>query len=251
MTQPRYLLFAAAATFAASTIGTFPAGATLQWFTPEEITATGLSGTLWRGNATLLVIGGIRCTDTHWQLNPLDLLRGRLGGHVDTQIANGTASGTIALGPSGVFICEGCTIQGDAAALRSWVPALQAVEGRFELTIDRLEVRKSWPARAVGTARIGGVVLEPGGRNAATATFEASFNQDPVAQDGVVSALVRDAAGPVELNGQLTLQPPGQFEFSARVRPRPDASTEIASALRLLGAPAADGSIELRASGSL
>ena len=172
---------------------------------------------------------------------------------METRIGEGAAQGFITLSRSGDLSCKGCRYEGPVASLRPAIPALKSVNGRLSLELAALEIRKKWPTRAVGSAKLANVPLGAAGQprgDGPVAAFEATLSADPVPDNGLIEATIRDAGGPLELTARLSITPPGNFEFSGRAKARPAAPAEIVNALAVLGPKGSDGSTALGLSGT-
>jgi len=253
MTRHARLVTAGAITFLVFLVAGIPAAVGIGWLGPESLQWTGVSGSLWRGSAVGAEVGRLRLGETHWSLSPFSLLLGRLAGDVDTRIGDGTASGHVAVTFSGAARCTECRYEGSVAALRTMLPALRNVDGTLSVEIAALDLSGKWPTRAVGTVRLSNVPIRLGGQppgNEPVGAFEATITADPVPENGLLEAAVRDTGGPLEMAARISIMPPGSFEFSGRAKAKPGAPPDIVDALAALGPRGSDGSTELGISGT-
>ncbi len=253
MTRPAWLVVAGVSAFLLFLVSSVPASVGLRWFAPATLRMNGVSGTLWHGAATSADIGKVHLGETAWSLSPLALVTGRLGGDVQTRIGDGNVRGDVAVNRAGDLRCTACSYEGPIASLRPVIPALRSVEGQLNLQVAAIEVRDKWPTRAVGTATLTDVPIAAAGqprRDLPVATIAATVKADPVSDDGLIAVSVQDGGGPLELNAQLKLTPPGAFEFAGRVKARADAPPELVNALAALGPRGQDGSTEIGLSGT-
>lgn len=230
-----------------------PAGAAIRWLAPGGWQVMGTAGTVWNGSAHSVAVGSIRLSDVNWRISALSLLAGRLSADVETQLGDGVAKGRVVMAMSGAINCEHCRFDGPTTSLRPFAHVLQGIDGRLTIELQNLAIRDRWPTRAQGQVTLANVRMglpTTGAGASETASFVATVDENPVATDGAISALVRDTAGPFELNARLMLTPPNNFELVGRVKARANAGPEIANGLAILGQQNADGSIELSLSGS-
>ncbi len=240
--------------FLVTLAGSLPASVALDWLTPDTVRFNGIAGTIWRGSALSVGVGGARLGETSWRLFPPALLLGRLAGHVRTSLGDGNAEGDLSIAVTGSVACNSCRYQGRLRSLQALVPALTALDGRAEIQIETIEFRDAWPSRIVGVANVLDVPLGPTGEaqtGSDLAAFVASVDSDPIEDDGRIEATVADIGGPVEVNGRLVVVPSGSFTFTGRAKSRPGAPPGVVSALGVLGPRTSDGSTELSFSGSL
>lgn len=247
------LVAAGCAAFLLALLLGLPAGAAIRWLAPGSVQVMGAEGTVWHGSAHSVAVGGIRLSHVRWRLSALSLLTGRLSAEVETQLGDSAANGHVVVTLSGMFKCEPCRFYGTTASLRPLAPVLQNIDGHLGIELQNLAIRERWPTQAQGTVTLANVRLGLPGTSAVTgetASFVATVDENPVATDGVISAMVRDTAGPLELNAHLILTPPNNFGLQGRIKARANTSPDLANALTMLGQQNADGSTELSLSGS-
>jgi len=253
--RQHWLVAAGAGAFVATALLGLPAAVAVDWLAPEALQVTDVRGSLWKGSASTVQAGRLRLGPTTWTLSPLALLRGRVGGFVETRLADAQISGDLSVGSGTSIDCENCRYAGSLASLYGVAPALRNLSGSATIELASLAVRDGWPTEAIGTVRIAGVPITapgvPPDPGAPSGEFEATVNSKPVPEDGLIEFLIQDGGGPLELTGQLSLRPPGNYELAGRARARADAPPDIVNSLNFLGPKAADGSTEISMSGSL
>ena len=70
-------------------------------------------------------------------------------------------------------------------------------------------------------------------------------------QASALVASIQDQGGPLQLNGNLTLDPDGRYRFTAQAAPRDQDNRELYQALNLLGRPEGNGKWTFDLAGSL
>lgn len=252
--RSQWLAIAGVVTFLAFLVTGLPARVAARWLMPAGVQITDVDGSLWRGSAAAVTAGSMRLGPLSWSLSATALLSGHARANVQAMIGSGEFSGTVDLSATRRFVCLECRYEGPAGSLQSLVPVLAGLEGSLHGEVTVLEIANGWPLRIVATLKFSGVPLRiPGAPvrpGMPTASFEISTAADPVPDDGLIEALILDAGGPVQLSGQLAIRPPGNYELSARVKPRADAPREVTEALVALGARGPDGSTDIGLSGS-
>lgn len=253
--QLRILGGAALLAFLVFLVAMLPARLVLSWFSPAGAQFVDPAGSLWRGSVAAGSVGPLRFGNTSWSLSAAGLLRAQLRAEVDTRIAAGTASGKIVLGLGNHLSCHQCRHAGPLAGLSGWLPMLRELHGgRIHADIEILEVAAGWPRRLVADIRLADVPLSLPGLQAMpegpALQLDVAVAADPVPADGSINFSVRDAGGPLAIQGLIVLQPPGHYVLDARLAAQPSAPEQLAAALRFLGEPAADGTVSLGLSGS-
>lgn len=124
----------------------------------------GLSGTVWRGHADL-VIGGRSAGRLAWRLAPVTILQGALGYHLALTGPGQDLSAALAIRPTRM----GMTVDGaaDSAFVNQWLGAYDIIlSGRLTFEAVHLEVPYAWPAAAPDLpvpGRAGGILRWTGG----------------------------------------------------------------------------------------
>jgi hypothetical protein len=254
MQRSHGLIVAGIAAFLLFLVAQLPARVAVGWLAPEPSRITGATGTLWRGSMTSADMGALRLGATRWTLSPWALFALRLSGDVETSIGAAEAGGAVSMGVGGRMSCTGCRYEGPVATLRALVPVAQTLDGILRLDLQTLDVRDGWPRRILANATLSGVPIVGAGAVPGPQTprgdFEASVSADPVPEDGTLIVAVKDAGGPLRLEGDLRVKPPGLYEFAGRAQARADAPAEFVNALSLLGPRGPDGSTEISVAGS-
>lgn len=252
--HPRLLALVAGLAFCLFLVAGLPARLAIGWLAPAGLTVVDPQGSLWRGSVAAAMAGPLRLGPTSWSMSARSLLGGRLRAAIETQLGTAAASGTLELRLGGGLACEQCRYAGPAGALAGLLPMPQGLDARLDVDITRLELRERWPRRLIATLGVDDVPLQlpglPPDPGLPRGSFVFSLDADPVPADGVLEARVRDAGGPLAIDGVLVLRPPGDYQLDARLRPQPGAPPRLAAVLQTLGPREADGSFSLGLAGS-
>jgi general secretion pathway protein N len=218
---------------------------------PAEIVQIGgTSGTLWRGEATLVQISGVQLTNTRWTLHPLQLLLGRVALHLETNPPGGSVSSDLTLGITGTVTVKNFDATGRVAPLAQLMK-LPPSGGDISMQIELLTIKNDWPRNIVGKVRIGNLPLNLIGVAAGpVGSYEVRFAADPVPEDGRIVGELQDLGGPLELRGSIYFAPPSNYELDANVKASMDAPADLSRGLALLGPADASGNHQLMMSGS-
>lgn len=210
-----------------SLVAHFPASHAITMMAPPGVTAEGVRGSIWRGNARRIELGGpAPLTAVTWNISATSLVRGRLGLESGFDIASGQATVTATVIPRGDITVTDATFRGPAAAL---VPLLR-------LPIPPVSVDGDVVAR-VGGARWTGGRLED---VAARILWEPARVQEPVSvtlgsvtaearssSDGSLRIDVDNRSGSLTVEGTGSMDQNGRYELTVYLRPQPDAPDDV------------------------
>lgn len=245
--------FAALAVYLVSLLVMLPAEPVLEWAAPRlqqqgvKLSASGLQGTIWSGEAASLSVNGVPLGHADWELHELEMLLGRIGAHWMVQPDGGYVSGDVTAAGEELRLSE---VEGrlPAALVMAYAPALPVnIEGEISARMERLNMAQSRMREVEGTLVWHGAAL--------TAPMEMPLGDLRVelttAADGNIVGDISDAGGPLELSGEVVLSPQGTYRLELNLASRPDASPELEQALGLLGRPGPGGKRRFTYSGRL
>ncbi len=233
-------------------VAQFPARAGFALLAPEGVEAFGLEGTLWQGSARIVNAGGQQLRNTEWDLALPRLLLGQIGGDFKTRWADGFAEGFGTVSLAGTLRLDDVQMSMAAGSLRSMV-GTPDLGGQIKVSIDSLELANNWPQRLVARAELLNLSSPMMGRGKAgtignlSLQFDSTTDTDPERLTGIV----RDEGGPLEINGELVLAMPTEYELKARIKARDNAPEALRSNLDFLGPPEADGTRIFQFAGSI
>jgi Type II secretion system (T2SS), protein N len=221
--------------FAAVLVARLPA----DWIVPSgpraPFACTTLEGTLWSGTCGGLILQGRPYGELSWELQPLKLLRARVGAHLtlSAPAAQATADAEFGLGGT-----------------------LTARNVRAELTLDP-KLLPGVPPQLHGQAHLDLplVLLKGGALTQLKGTIEAHDLEDRAGHvtplgsyavsfpggDGEPVGQIKDLGGPLSLQGTLRFPRQGGYDLEGFVATRPEAAPELINNLRFLGSPDASG----------
>jgi hypothetical protein len=221
--------------FAAVLLARLPA----DWIVPSgpraPFACAALEGTLWSGTCSGLILQGRPIGELSWELQPLKLLRGRLGAHLSLSAPAVQAVADAELGLGGTVTAR--HVRADVTLDPKLLPGMPPqLHGQAHLDLPLVLLKGGALTQLEGTIeahdledRAGNVtplgsyaVRFPGGAG------------EPVGQ-------IRDLGGPLSLQGTLRFPREGGYDLQGTVATRPEASPELISNLRFLGSPDATG----------
>ena len=249
MRQSRLLTAVGLAALLISLVALLPARVAFGVFGLPPGAASGLSGTIWRGTAQHLALGGISLGPLRWKLRPSRLFTARLAAEVEATLPDGFLKGIVAVGLGGRVSVSDL----EAAAPLSWLaPSAGATGGQVAARFDRLVLAAGRVETAIGTLKVDGVVLPipTAGPQLGPGTYSVDFATEALAPEEQLTGILSDAGGPLEITGTVTFTPPRSYELTGKAKPRPEAPPELRNALQMLDPASSDGSHDLSVAGS-
>ncbi len=212
----------------------------------QDVALGGISGTVWSGRANVAAINGARLEALEWSLRPWAMLGGQVALNWRFSVGEGFAQGVTELGVDGSVTLPSLEARLPAALLAGLVQvsALRPA-GLLSLNVQDLQWDGVSLVSATGRVVWNGAevsLLKP------LPLGDLSLELETTA--GEVRGLVGDAGGPLSLDGLLTLDAEGNYQFSGSLAARGNAP-ELKQALRSLGRPGSDGKVAVNYSGSL
>jgi general secretion pathway protein N len=238
--------------YVAFTLATFPAGTALRWFAPAELTAAGVTGTLWSGSAASCSVAGFTAEALRWRVRPTSLLLGRLAADVEARIPDGFVSGLVTATPSTVRF-SGVRGATSLPALANVLP-LKGMRGQASIALEELALENGWPATIVGELKLAGLETLPlisdgSGSLLALGDYTITFTPAP---PGALAARFVDNGGPLEVSGTLNMDDTRNYTLDALVEARPGAPETLVEGLKIMTTePDAEGRRRLNLTGSL
>lgn len=205
-----------------------------------------VSGTVWQGRAGRVLRQGNDLGALGWRVHPRALLAGTVDADITLDGTTYAGKGRVSRARDGLVQLNDVDASFPASRLEPVldIPALNLL-GRVEVRLDTLQLQNNVPSALQGHARW---------RDAAVGGEDHASFGDLVAQFGALpgggfGGTVSDEGGPLEVNGAFKTTLLG-YEAHATLRPR-DGNPQVARALRHIGQPQADGSVEFRVAGGV
>jgi general secretion pathway protein N len=244
MTRKRIVVIGIA-TFLIGTILLFPARAAYQWFVPDPVKLSGISGSIWNGKASAGVVAGVYFTNLSWSFKPLSLLSGKLAVDASVNAADGQISMTAGIGVSGSVTLNDVAARLTLATIH---PALRSnrIDGVVNLQLQKLVLKNGWPAEVEGSVNVDNLVSAAAGPDPL-----GNFRADITTQDGAIVGLVKDAGAVLDVTGTLQLSENRSYSFTGFVAPNSETPAVLNRNLRALGSPDENGQRQFRLEGTL
>ena len=217
---------------------------------PGAIQTAGVEGTLWNGRVRAIDMTGWQLRNTRWQISVPALFTGRLAADIETRTAGGEITAGVAVSLTGKLMVSDLQASGPLAPLARQFQ-LPVTGGRYEATIDTLQLVDNWPTALIAGIKMTAVPLNlMGGAGDATGNFSLTFDEASIPEAGPINGLLADDGGQLEISGNFILTPPNNFDLQSKLSARPGAPAEIAQALNLLGPADPEGRREFKMAGS-
>lgn len=223
----------------------FPARVAYRWFAPAEFVASGISGTIWNGQASEASANGFYMRDLKWDFRVLQLFTGKLSYGVETKFTSGFMEGNLGLGFGGSLFANDVKCTLPLEALHS-IPAVAGSRGMLSIDIARLKISDGLPVVADGQLEIAGL-MNPLVYREPIGGFRAEF----FSQDTGITASIEDTTAVIDLAGSLELSKDGTYQFLAQVAAMESTPPALREQLRFLGSANDRGQHQLRLEGQL
>jgi general secretion pathway protein N len=227
---------------------TFPASIVLSRLGSAGITASGVSGSIWNGQAQVLQIHGSNVGSVEWDLHVLPLFTLHLNADVKVSRVDGFATTELSVGPGGKVTLEGLTASLPLAALN--LPQFAGWSAQLNGKFARLTLEQGWPTHVDGTLDaldVTGTWRKPENVGSYRLVFDPAASTAEMLQ----GALSNAGDGPVQIDGTVRLKPDRTYEVDALVATRSNTPPNLARALEFLGPPDEQGRRQFSMAGAL
>lgn len=213
-------------------LATLPAAYAVGWLQRRvpQLEITGVSGSVWSGNARDIVFSGQSWGRMHWSFDWTGLFTGHPGYRLALQDSDVSLRGRVAGGSQNLLLRD---IHGhlNVQRLSSWLPLPQgAVSGNLELQLARVTVVDDRPTSATGVINLVSTRLawpQP----VTLGNYQLKLVTRP---DSRIDGTLLDTSGPLMLRGNLTLRPDGHYDVAGTLASRDASDTALNNLLRLL-----------------
>ncbi|VAW87901.1 hypothetical protein MNBD_GAMMA18-1309 [hydrothermal vent metagenome] len=212
----------------------------------EGLALYGVEGTLWSGELQALEINGIRLKNVEWSLSPFALLLGNARLQFALNSDELQSDGVVEIG----LLSDSTTLRDvdirfpiEKYAQQLGVAGFD-LSGNIELNLHHLTYQNNLISGLSGVL----VWYESGISGAlAMGDIQADLEQ----HDGLLTAILSDRGGPVKLDGDLSLQGSGHYQFKSILEVRDDSDLSLKQTLRLMGRTVGDNRVEVNTNGQV
>ena len=226
-------------------VATFPARVAYRWLDLPDLQLTGISGSIWSGQADEGLAVDAYLRDIRWAINPAALLTGKLSYSAEARPVGGMIATDIAVGLGGALEFENLTGSIPLALVHT---AFQdaGMTGDLSMEFERLVL-----ANGVVTDARGFIAVENAFAPLLSSAPLGSYRADISSRDSAIVGIIDDTAGVLDVEGELRLEADRSYSLVGNVSARPDAPRTVSDQLVFLGSPDANGMRPFRFEGSL
>ncbi len=214
---------------------------------PSGIVVAGAEGTAWNGRAPAVMVGGAQVGSVTWKLHALPLLQLQLKADIKVTRTDGFVQATVATrGGEDIRLTQLTS----SVPLGSLPPNVMpgGWTGTLNARLARLDLKNGWPVGADGTLEVVDLT-GPARKPEPMGSYKVIFPPELTGNE-LVGAL-SDMGGPLEIAGNLRLNPDRSYMIEGSVAARPEASKSMTDSLQILGAPDAQGHRPFSLSGTM
>lgn len=241
----RRLAIAGALTLFLGLIISFPARIAYSWFASPAVSMSGITGSVWRGQASEGAIGGIYLTDLRWRFRPFPLFRGEAAFGISAQPVSGFIDADIAVGVGGTVRLTDVTAELPIRSLERLV-AVSGLDGDIRLQMERVVLEDGMPVAATGVVDVSNLVVRPLSA-AALGNYRATLETE----GQTIRGIVQDTSGVLEVSGDIELSPDRRWLLLGLIAARREAPAAVTDQLQYLGTADAEGRRSFRLEGEL
>lgn len=227
-------------------VTTFPARIAYQWFAPSTLHLTGVSGSIWDGQAREGLAAGAYIRDIEWRFQPAALLKGKIAFSTSSRPVSGTLQTDVAVTASGNLALSNLS---GSLPLGLSHPAFQqgGINGDLQMNFASLVMDNGIPVDVEGEVIVENL-FAPMLSAAPLGNYRATFQNG----SSGVTGTVEDTAGILDVTGQITIDADQSYRLLGEVRALPGAPPSIDQQLQFaLGSPDANGFRPFRFEGQL
>lgn len=216
-----------------------------------DISASGVSGTIWNGHITELQTDSFSLSNLDWSLNTLPLLLGRISS--DIRINDPKAKGTATAGSSvaGKMFLSNIDLSVPMSSLeplfkgRSPMPIL--LQGDAKLLFDEVVIDNGRPYTIAGTVNL----IEPSLTSPMPMKL-GNLDIEFTTEGDIIHAEFADQGnGPIKAQGTLQLNRDGNYNLDALLNVKDPNLQSMNNYLQMLGPKDAQGNFQVTYSGQL
>lgn len=233
-------------------IATFPANIVYAYWKEYlgqdvRVDVIGINGSIWSGKASSATIAAQKLQPVSWSVQPLNILLGQFALNWEFSVVDGYGKGQ-----AGYSLIDGFFVK----ELDAWLPvnsiapminaAALNPAGKISIKMDKLYSDGKTITNASGNLEW---------HDAEISLFKkmalGNYHLDVVQEDDLISGNIKDNGGPIELSGEFSLTPEGEYQMDGLLSLRDTERKDLRQALSSVGKPNREGKIVLKQKGNL
>lgn len=239
MSRPRLLVALGVGAFFLLLIVTLPAQVVMGQLAKVGVEAIGASGSVWKGQAAMVRVRNVPLGQIDWDLHVLKLLTGKASASVAVKQGDAFAQGDVSAGLGGRITLNDVSASWPLASLAAaGLPA--GWKGTANAQLSELVVEDGLPVALTGTIDLVNLV-GPANRPASLGSYRATFPAATGNTGDGIAADLQDVDGPIAVTATLRVQRDRSYLIEGQIATRPDAPSQVVSALQYLGEADASG----------
>lgn len=207
-----------------------------------------VKGSLWHGTASTLIYDGKRFDAVAWEFHPLDLLTANASVSFRFKGINTSVKGKLSKSVFGTLALNNVQANIGATELLSLlkIPAVK-LGGSFALNLSQLKLSGKTVDYIQGRL----LWSDAESQFPQKLTMGDIFSDFSTTDDGVIQAKLGDGGGPLELNGDLSVNPDGKYDLKGLMAARAGRQSVLGRSLGFIGKYDASGKASFNRSGNI
>jgi general secretion pathway protein N len=248
MSRPRLLVALGVGAFFLLLLVTLPAQVVMGLLGRLGVDATGVSGSVWNGQAAMVRVRTVPLGQVEWNLHVLKLLTGRASATVAVKQGAAFAQGDVSAALGGRITLSDVSASWPLASLAAaGLPA--GWTGTANARLSELVVENGLPVALTGNIDLVNLV-GPANRPASLGSYRATFPSSTGNTGDGIAADLKDLDGPIAVTATLRVQRDRSYLIDGQIATRPEAPSQVVSALQYLGEADASGQRPFSLSGT-
>lgn len=214
---------------------------------PNSMTASGVTGSLWNGEADLIRQGDVALQNVSWSLKPLRLLTLKASAEVNGKVLGNSFAGVVnkpLLGNSGSASDVRAVI--DLSSVNSLLKLPIPVHGKAGLVFESLHWKDQLLAGAVGNIQLADLTEMVSGTN--LGNFKINFEEQ---SDDTLLGVISDVEALIEVAGQIAVSG-NDYQLQLDIKPNAKTPNSISTVLsQWAGQPNREGAYRINTNGQL
>jgi len=208
----------------------------------------GVNGSLWQGTASTVIYDGKRFDGVAWEFHPLDLFTANASVTLRFKGKNTSVNGKFSKSIFGTLALNNVRANIGATELLSLlkIPAVK-LGGSFALNLTQLELTEKTVDYIQGRL----LWSDAESKFPQKLTMGDIFSDFSTTDEGVIQAKLGDGGGPLELNGDLTVNPDGKYDLKGLLAARAGRQSVLGRSLGFIGKYDASGKAGFNRSGNI
>lgn len=247
--RPRYYILVGIIAYCVFLISSIPAAPVIGMFKDRiPVTITNVSGSLWNGQANIIITNKLILNNVQWSFLPLRLLLAKAAVNVNAEFNSNPMNSRLSVGLSGNLAVDELSMKLDATDVASLlVLPLGELSGEFLLRINNAIFQPGSVPRIDGTVnwlRAAVTVAETADLGNVSIVIDEN-------DDSPLTASISNKGGQLLLSGNLTTDEMGEYALKLTMKPNASASGNLVNSLAMFAKKQPNGAFIIVNNGNL